>query len=350
MSIRRTAFLLAALPLCALVRPAAAQQGAPVMVVPRESQHARASQTIGLTDISVDYSRPAVKGRKIWGALVPFDSVWRAGANENTILAVTAPFTVGGVRLPAGRYGVHTIPGATKWTIILSREANNWGSFSYEAGADAARFTVTPQTADHVEWLRYTFEDPADSSVVLTLRWEKLAVAIPMAVSTNQIVMDSLTHQLAGLQQFWPTGWLEAARWAVAHNTGLDQASQWADRALAIAPSFSALRIKAAILERQGNRAAADSLRAQALAIATEPEVNALGYQHLGERRVDEAIALFRQNVRDYPRSWNVYDSLGEALGIKGSRREALAMYQKALDLAPPAQHGRIRSAMAALR
>ena len=91
-------------------------------------------------------------------------------------------------------------------------------------------------------------------------------------------------------------------------------------------------------------------LRAQALAIATEPEVNALGYQHLGERRVDDAIALFRQNVRDYPRSWNVYDSLGEALAVKGNKREALAMYQKALDLSPPGQHGRIRSAMTALR
>ena len=106
MSIRRTALLLAALPLSTLVRPVTAQQGAPVMVVPRESQHARASQTIGLTDLSVDYSRPAVKGRKIWGALVPFDSVWRAGANENTVLAVSSPFTIGGIRLPAGRYGV----------------------------------------------------------------------------------------------------------------------------------------------------------------------------------------------------------------------------------------------------
>lgn len=350
MSIRRTALLLAAVPLSMLVRPVSAQQGAPVMVVPRESQHARASQTIGLTDLSVDYSRPAVKGRKIWGALVPFDSVWRAGANENTVLAVSSPFTIGGIRLPAGRYGVHTIPTAAKWTFILSREANNWGSFSYDPAADAARFSVTPQTADHVEYLRYTFEDPADSSVVLTLRWEKLAVAVPITVSTNQVVLDSLTHQLAGLQQFWPTGWLEAARWAIAHNTGLDRASQWADRALAIAPTFAALRTKAVILDRQGNKVAADSLRARALAIATEPEVNALGYQYLGERRVDEAIALFRQNVRDYPRSWNVYDSLGEALAIKGNKREALAMYQKALDLAPPGQHGRIRSAMAALR
>ena len=92
---------------------AAGQQGAPVMVVPRESQHATVSQTVGLSDISISYHRPTVKGRKIWGALVPFDSVWRAGANENTVLAVTSPFSVGGKRLPAGRYGLHTIPTAS---------------------------------------------------------------------------------------------------------------------------------------------------------------------------------------------------------------------------------------------
>ena len=121
--------------------PAAAQQGAPTMVLPWASQRAGVRQTIGLTDISIDYSRPAEKGRKVWGDLVPFDSVWRAGANMNTVLAVTSPFTVGGTRLAAGRYGLHTIPGPQEWTIILNREAENWGSFSYDATRDALRFT-----------------------------------------------------------------------------------------------------------------------------------------------------------------------------------------------------------------
>jgi hypothetical protein len=345
---RRSLSLLALLLLPAL--PLAGQQGAPVMTLPWESQRAGVSQTIGLTRISLEYSRPAVKGRKVWGGLVPFDSVWRAGANENTVLSVTSPFTVGGTRLPAGRYGLHTIPSATRWTIILSREASNWGSFSYNPAEDAVRFSVAPTASAHQEWLQYTLDDPADSSVVVSLRWEKLAVAFPLTVSTNQVVIDSLAHQLAGLQQFWPTGWLEAARWAVRRNTGLDRAAAWADRAIAIAPTYAALTTKAAVLDRQGNRAAADSLRTAALKVATEADVNALGYQYLGDRQVDRAIGLFRQNVRDYPKSWNAYDSLGEALGIKGERREALANYQKALDLAPPGQHARIRAAMAALR
>ncbi len=335
-----------------LLAPAAApaQQGAPVLTLPAESQRAGVSQTIGLTRIAIDYGRPGVKGRKIWGALVPFDAVWRSGANENTVLSVSSPFTVGGTRLPAGRYGLHTIPAATQWTVILNKEASNWGSFSYNPAQDAVRFTVTPREADHQERLQYTLDDPTDSTVSVALRWEKLAIGFPISVATNQVVLDSLTHQLVGLQQFWATGWLEAARWAVAHNTGLDQATAWADRAIAIAPSFAALTTKAMVLARQGDQAGADSLRARALKVATEADVNALGYQLLGDRKIDEAIVLFRQNVRDYPKSWNVYDSLGEALGLKGDKQGALANYQKALDLAPPAQTARIRAAMTALR
>jgi hypothetical protein len=331
--------------------PASAQQGAPVMTVPKESPRGGVSQTVGLTTISVTYDRPAVKGRKIWGGLVPFDTVWRAGANENTVLAVTSPFTVGGTRLPAGRYGLHTIPTASTWTIILSREASAWGSFSYNPAEDAVRFTVTPRTADPIERLQYTMEDLTDSSVTVTLRWEKLAIAFPVSVSTNEVVLDSLRQQLRGLQRFWPTGWAEAARWALTHNTGLDLAAAWADSAVQIIPSFANLRLKAALLERRGDPAGAETLRQQALAVATEPDVNVLGYQLLGEGKVDQAIEMFRKNVKDYPRSWNVYDSLGEALAKKGLKKESLANYQKALDMVQDErQKTRIRAAMATIR
>ena len=124
---RRRPLLLFALLLVPTL-PAAAQQGAPTMVLPWASQRAGVRQTIGLTDISIDYSRPAAKGRKVWGELVPFDSVWRAGANMNTVLAVTSPFTVGGTRLPAGRDGLHTLPGAQPGADHPKPEAGKWGS------------------------------------------------------------------------------------------------------------------------------------------------------------------------------------------------------------------------------
>ncbi|MEO8635751.1 MAG: DUF2911 domain-containing protein [Gemmatimonadales bacterium] len=325
-------------------------QQAPVLITPKESPRATVSQTVGLTTVSLSYDRPGVKGRKIWGELVPMDSVWRAGANENTVLTLTSPARIGGTALPAGRYGVHMIPSSSAWTLILSRESSAWGSFSYRPSEDAARVSVTTRPADYIDRLQYTMEDPTDTSVSVILHWEKLAVTIPVTVATNDVVIDSIQQQLRGLPRFWPQVWAESARWALTHNTRLDLAAAWADSAVQIAPTFANMRLQATIMERQGNAAGAAALRERSMALATEPDVNAVGYQLMGQGKTDEAIVLFRKNVHDYPKSWNVYDSLGEALAKQGNKKEALAQYQKALDLAPEAQKARIRTAMAGLR
>jgi tetratricopeptide (TPR) repeat protein len=308
------------------------------------------SQVIGLAEFSIAYSRPAVNGRKVWGALVPFDSVWRAGANENTVLTASTPFTVAGQRLPAGRYGLHMIPTAAAWTIILSRQSNAWGSFRYNPAEDALRITVTPRPAETTERLQYTFDELRKDGVTLTLRWEKLAVPIALGIDHDRVVLDSLATQLRGIPQFFPDGWGQAATWALQYDH-LPEASGWADSALKIQLRFDGLSVKAAVLERQGHRAAADSLRQRAYAVATEAQLNAAGYQLLGAKRIDEAIGLFQRNVQAYPDSWNAYDSLAEAYGVKGDRKLAIANYQKAASMTTdPAQKSRIAAAIAALR
>ena len=322
----------------------------PPLVLPRESPAAVVSQTVGLADFRVSYSRPAVNGREVWGALVPFGEVWRAGANENTVLAVTAPFTVGGTKLPAGRYGLHMIPTATTWTVIVSRQANAWGSFRYNSAEDAVRFTVTPKPADMTERLQYTFDDLRDDGVTLTLRWEKLAVPIALAFEPDRVVLDSLTTQLRGIPQFFPDGWGNAATWAVQHGH-LAEASAWADSAIKIQPRYDALSVKATVLARQGDAAGADSLRRRALAIANEQQLNAAGYQLLGAKKVDEAIALFQRNAKAHPDSWNVWDSLAEAYAIKGDKKLAVANYRKAAAMTgDEIQKDRIAKAIAALQ
>jgi len=334
----------------ALQAPASLAAQFPILNLPRESQGASVSQTIGLTRISVTYHRPAVKGRKIWGALVPFDSVWRAGANENTILTVTSPFQIGETRLPAGSYGLHLIPTATAWTIILSREANAWGSFSYTAKEDALRFSVTPRPAEFQEHLQYDFDDPTDATVTLTLHWERLAGSFTLTFPTTQVVLDSVAHQLRDLPYFFGDAWVEAARWALRHNA-VAVAGVWADSAIKRQLSFRNQRLKAAILERQGDTASAAALRRQSMVLATEPDINVLGYELLGEGKTDQALQLFLRNTRDYPKSWNVWDSLAEAYAKKGDKREALANYQKALDMVQDeTQKARIRAAMTALK
>jgi tetratricopeptide (TPR) repeat protein len=337
------------LALLALLPGTPARAQFPILTLPRESQAASVSQTIGLTRISVSYHRPAVKGRKIWGGLVPFDTVWRAGANENTILTVTSPFRIGGTPLPAGSYGIHLIPTATAWTMILSREANAWGSFSYAEKEDALRLQVTPHPAEFQEYLQYSFEDPTDSTVTLTLHWERLAGSLGLSIPTNQVVLDSVAQQLRNIPYFFAAAWAEGAQWALRHNA-LDRAAAWADSAHKRQPTFRTQQLRADVLERGGDAAGAAALRKDAMTLATEPDINALGYRLLNEGRTDEAIQLFLRNTRDYPKSWNVWDSLAEAYAKKGDKRQALANYQKALDMVKDeAQKARIRGTMAAL-
>jgi len=320
------------------------------LTLPRESQAAGVTQSVGLTDISVSYHRPAVKGRKVWGELVPFDVVWRGGANENTVLTVTSPFTIGRAALPAGRYGLHFLPTATSWTLIVSRQANNWGSFSYSQADDAARVPATAKPADFLEHLQYSFENPTDTSATLTMRWERLAVSVPITVKSRAIVLDSIVQQLHGIPQFFPQGWLEAAEWAAA-NGFPEQAARWADSSLLRAPTFGALELKAQVLERQGDATGAKALRDRALAIATEADMNALGYRLLQQGKIDEAIAVFRQNTKDHPKSWNTWDSLGEALAAKGDVKGARASYEKALAMTgDDQQKARIRQILAGLK
>lgn len=333
--------LLAAVPLTAQM---------PVILAPRESPAASVSQVVGMSRVSVSYSRPAVNGRNIWGALVPFGEVWRAGANENTVFEVTSPFTVGGTRLPAGRYGLHTIPSATSWTVILSRQANAWGSFSYNPAEDALRFSVTPTGGGHQEHLVYLLEPTSDSTLTVTLRWEKLALAFPVTVPTAQVALDSVRQQIRGIPYFFPQGWLQAAQEAMRRRE-FALAAEWADSAIKRNGGFQAMRLKATAMEQMGDQAGAAALRERSLALATEADVNAVGYQLLNQGKLDEAIVMFRKNVADYPRSWNTYDSLAEALAKKGDRGGALANYQKALAMVTDeAQKVRIRAAMAAIR
>ena len=179
--------------------------------LPWPSPHATVSQVAGMTTFSVDYHRPGVNKRVIWGGLVPYDTVWRAGANENTVLSSTSAFTVGGTTLPAGRYGVFMVPTRTTWTIALSKQSNAWGAFSYDPAEDAVRFVVTPKAAEFTERLQYNFDDPTNTTVTLTMRWEKLAVSFPISINTDVVVLDSLKSQLRNLPRFWAPAWQQAA-------------------------------------------------------------------------------------------------------------------------------------------
>lgn len=327
-----------------------ARAQAPRMMLPDASQAASVTQRVGLTELTVRYHRPAVRQRAIWGALVPYGEVWRAGANENTVLTLSSPATIGGVLVPAGSYGLHMIPGASRWTVILSRESTAWGSFFYDEKRDAARFAVRPRPAGFQEHLAYTFDDPSATGVTLALRWEKLEVPIGIEVDTPAVVTENLRQQLHGLSGFYWQSFASAALWCAEHDTNLEQAGAWADRAVGMERNFQTLRAKALVLERTGATTEAEALRAEGLRIATESQLNAYGYELLGAGEVDKAIEAFEQNVARHPGSWNVYDSLGEALAAAGRAVDAAAQYRRALSLTEhDTQKQRIRTILARL-
>jgi tetratricopeptide (TPR) repeat protein len=226
------------------------------------------------------------------------------------------------------------IPSKSEWTIILSHQANAWGSFSYDSTEDLLRVKAMPQRGDFHERLAYTLDDPGQGTVIATLRWDTLAVPLPIQVDAKRVVADSLREQLRGLGRFFWQPWNQAAAWCAANQTNLKEASTWADRSIAINENFTNLRVKAALLEQLGDHAAAQTALQRSLAVATEADMNTYGYLLMGQDKVDSALVVFRKNVKDYPKSWNAYDSLGEAYAKKGDKRKAIEAYTQARRMA----------------
>src|ERR1022692_1466219 len=233
--------------------------------LPRQSQHAVITQRIGLTDITVNYHRPLVNSRQIWGKVVPYGEVWRAGANENTTVTFTDPVTIDGQPLDKGTYGLHMIPGENQWTVIFSKMSTAWGSFSYKQDEDALRVTVKPQTAEFHEALTYDFDDVKPDSTEVTLRWDKVAVPFKVEVKVNDIVQASIHTQIRGLNQYYWESWDDVASYFLASKTNLDEALKDEDQSIQTEERFDNLMNKSSILEAMGRKDDATTARNKAL-------------------------------------------------------------------------------------
>src|SRR4051812_10545494 len=178
--------LTAALTTCVALACASTHLGAQsaVLTLPDISQHARVAQRIGLTDVTIDYHRPLVRGRKIFGGVQAYGEVWRAGANFKTTIEFGDPGTIEGHPLGKGIYGLHFIPSQDSWIVIFSKNSTSWGSFTYDQAEDALRVTVKPRAIAHHEVLSYEFDDPTPHSTQVTMRWETVAVSFALDVNT----------------------------------------------------------------------------------------------------------------------------------------------------------------------
>ncbi|MFZ1050932.1 MAG: DUF2911 domain-containing protein [Candidatus Sulfotelmatobacter sp.] len=322
--------------LCGLLSVASLGHAQTIMLdLPRQSQHAVVTQRIGITDITVNYHRPLANGRQIWGKVVPYGQVWRAGANENTTLTFTDPVTIEGQPLDKGTYGLHMIPGESQWTVIFSKIFTAWGSFSYKQDEDALRVTVKPQTAEFHEALTYDFDDVKPDSTVVTLRWDKVAVPFRVEVKVNDIVEASIHRQIRGLNQYYWDSWDDAAGYFLATKSNLDEALKDEDQSIQVEERFDNLINKSRILETMGRKDAATEFRNRALEKANALQLYAYGRQLQGEKKQEEAFAVYRSNAKKFPDYWTSHVGLARVYSGQGDFDNAVKEMQTALTGVP---------------
>jgi hypothetical protein len=243
----------------------------PQLRTPRPSQGAKVTQVVGLSEVTIFYHRPGVKGRTIWGpkgsdALLKFGEIWRAGANEPTLFTFSDDVKIAGKSLRAGTYRFVAIPGEQEWTLIFNSETANWGTV-YNEKYDTLRFTVKPEQGPHEEWLSYSFTDLGPTSATVVLAWEK--VRIPFTIEFN--LLPKLQASVGTWQIL-----NAAARFALENRMYPKEAMEWVDRSLALNRNFFNLRTKAELMALDGKTKEAIALAEEGLKLIKATDMSRL--------------------------------------------------------------------------
>ena len=235
----------------------------------RVSQFASVTQTIGVNEVTITYHRPGVKGREIWGKLVPYNEVWRSGANNATVFSFSDDVTINGTTLKAGKYSFFTIPTEKEWTVIFNSAADQWGAYSYDSTKNVLMFSVMPQQVPHEEWLSYNFSELSATSATAMLRWEKLAIPFTITTNTEENIRkaESNYSNLAAQQAAL------LARYSFDNKSDYERGMKAIDRAIALNPSYGNHNLKAQMLAQQEKYA--DAVKAGELAIEIGKKANA---------------------------------------------------------------------------
>lgn len=220
--------------------------------LPRLSPNASVSQTIGYTNITINYCRPGVKGRTIWGGLVPYGKVWRTGANEATEIHFTTDVKLNGNPVPAGIYSIFTIPSEKDWMVIINKEYGMNG-LNYNEAEDFLRFKVVSQEGTFTERMLFTFHGLTDSSVTVQLNWEKLQIAFDVEIDFRNQVFNKIMEAMANAKPGEYQVYVASANYAADNNMSLKDALKWADKAIAIEKNFDTYYARAYVLYKMKN-------------------------------------------------------------------------------------------------
>ena len=324
------------------------------------NQKASVIQYIGPVQVRIDYSSPAVHGTngvdrrgQIWGKLVPYGMSqpgafgngkpfpWRAGANENTVFAVSNDVNIEGKTLPAGRYGLHMIPGPDDWTIVFSKNSTAWGSFFYDPSEDALRVSVKPHKHEYREWLTYEFTARRPAEATAEVQWEELALPWTIQVkNADDIYVTKLRQELTNVPGFNYQSYVAAAQFCAQSGTHLDDGLKWAEMASSAPvgqPNFDTLSTKALLLAKLGRDPEAKTVMQTALQQpgTTPLQIHQYGRQLLGARKTAEAMEVFKLNAQRNGDAWPVHVGLARGFSALGDSKQALEHAKKALTQAP---------------
>lgn len=335
--LQQTSFVL--LMLFACQQTITAQSVSQPVRMPDASPKEVITHEIGITDVTISYHSPDIKGRKVWGTLVPYDRVWRAGANENTTISFAHDVKINGKPLAAGIYGLHILPSEKEWVLIFSKNTTSWGSFSYDQKEDVLRVAITPQeTAVPYERLKYEFNKFTDSTTEASLCWEKIKGAFTIETNTKENTLAMFRNEfLRSPHKFdWMGHWF-AASYCYNNNFNLEEALVWINRSLAVGNYFVNARLKADILTKLGRADEAKQAMDFAIRIGNPFDLSNYANFLIRDKKPADALVVAKKletNFSDLPA---VTGALARAYSANGNYPEALKYAKISLEKAPEA-------------
>jgi len=242
---------------------------------PRPSPDATVIQFVGVTEVKIDYSSPGVKGRKVWGELVPFGEIWRTGANEATTITFSDAVKINGSELPAGTYGIHTIPNENEWEFIFSKDTKVDGSSTFDKDKEVLRVKAKPEEHHFMERMTFLFTDVTDNSVSVNLLWDKLKVSFKIETNTQELFLSKAREQLSWSPTF------QAAQYCLTNNTNLEEAYKWIEASCLISEVYWNTRVKAQIQNKLGMKNEAIATMEKAIALGSKMEDAPFDYDNM---------------------------------------------------------------------
>ncbi|WP_420387202.1 DUF2911 domain-containing protein [Roseivirga sp.] len=320
------------------------------MKIPQASNHVTETQTLGVTDITIDYHSPAVRERDVWNNtdIIPQNAnpvAWRAGANMNTTISFSTDVMIEGQFLPAGKYGFHIVPRGDTYELNFAHNNHQWGSYYLDLEKDVTlKVEVSAvEETPFSEKLDYEFLNWTPEEVTVALEWANRRIPFKVSVDLNKTVVESFRSELRGINTYHWQAWNDAARWCLVHNTNLEEALEWANRSVnggyngfAANKNAENLRTKAELEQRLGKTAELEQTLSDAIAFIESPyDANFFSIYLLGVKKTDLAMELLDKSIAANPESW--FLMLNQAVGyyFQGKEKRALSTMEKVKSMAP---------------